>query len=913
MKSAPGMSRFLSISLPETWAKLEESGVLLTVNSRSARSLYFHHARSQSATGACVFETPQIFPLIAWLEQLFAEVIFTRHVQKTTPAPVLLTPEQELLLWEEIILQSGRTAGLLRLKETAGLASQAWDLARAHRIDCNELKNWDVLDYQAFGEWSQEFEKRVRGNGWLDRVGLADFVAKGILHKEIPVPKWGVLAGFDDYTPQELDLFKALDSAGCHLVVLHFPGHESQAYRLGCVDAQEEMRQAALWAKRALQEKPGTRVGVIVSDLAGKKDELTRVFQKILHPEQATLVRAARSRVFNVSLGQSLSEYPVVRAGLSSLRLCFDPMPFPLVSQFLRSSFFKGGEWEAEGRCRVENRLRKSRERFVTQRFLLKLMQPEPDHQGDTAAFCPELRTGFEKFVDLSSTCPLRQSLAGWAQTFNNLLQVLGWPGERSLNSEEYQCVSAWFKGLQRFAALDPMGRDYEFGAALSHLEHLLASSVFQPEQEEAPIQILGQLEAAAEAFDQLWIMGLTDETWPPPARPHPFLPVALQQRLELPHSSAKRELSYCESVFKRLLEAAPRVIVSYPEWDQDRKLFPSPMIAGLPGREGWDRLAVRQDRFWRLIYDSREIESYSDERGLCLLDGTQVRGGAGVLKTQSLCPFQAFARYRLGAEEPEEPIAGLGPPERGTLVHAGLEFFWEQVKTQERLLDLEDSALETVVAQAVAKALNRMQAELAQTFTHHFTGIETDRLQKLLMEWLQQEKARSPFTVIGNEEQRNIEINGLWFRIVVDRIDRLEDGNILVVDYKTGQYQVKDWLGERPAEPQVPFYSLVEEREPAGVYFGLVRKGGCRYIGIGEDDGLIPGTIGFVESDLAKEYGSWKGLLAFWKKQLEGLALEFKQGLARVDPLSKQKSCRYCRLQPLCRIYALERENANC
>ncbi len=74
------------------------------------------------------------------------------------------------------------------------------------------------------------------------------------------------------------------------------------------------------------------------------------------------------------------------------------------------------------------------------------------------------------------------------------------------------------------------------------------ANSRFQVEDEGAPVQVMGMLEAAGLRFDHLWIMGLDDEALPSPANPSPFLPVSLQRQHRLPHSSSERELEFASS-----------------------------------------------------------------------------------------------------------------------------------------------------------------------------------------------------------------------------------------------------------------------------------------------------------------------------------------------------------------------------
>ena len=68
------------------------------------------------------------------------------------------------------------------------------------------------------------------------------------------------------------------------------------------------------------------------------------------------------------------------------------------------------------------------------------------------------------------------------------------------------------------------------YADAVSRLRRMAADTLFQPETPDVPIQVLGELEATGMQFDHLWVMGLSDETWPRGPRPNPFLPVELQR-----------------------------------------------------------------------------------------------------------------------------------------------------------------------------------------------------------------------------------------------------------------------------------------------------------------------------------------------------------------------------------------------
>jgi hypothetical protein len=72
------------------------------------------------------------------------------------------------------------------------------------------------------------------------------------------------------------------------------------------------------------------------------------------------------------------------------------------------------------------------------------------------------------------------------------------------------------------------------------------------------------------------------------------------------------------------------------------------------------------------------------------------------------------------------------------------------------------------------------------------------------------------------------------------------------------------------------------------------------RYMGFSSRDDQIPKV---------KQAMDWAALLAGWKKELDALGSGFAAGDARVDPKKHLQTCRYCDLQPLCRVY--EKVNA--
>src|SRR5690606_17299340 len=73
-----------------------------------------------------------------------------------------------------------------------------------------------------------------------------------------------------------------------------------------------------------------------------------------------------------------------------------------------------------------------------------------------------------------------------WSQKFSDLLNLMGWPGERSLNSEEYQVASRWNDLLDEFSQLDFISEKITIHTAVNRLHHLASNTVFQTQTPES-------------------------------------------------------------------------------------------------------------------------------------------------------------------------------------------------------------------------------------------------------------------------------------------------------------------------------------------------------------------------------------------------------------------------------------------
>ncbi len=831
---------------------LAAGATVVTPNRRLAQALTREFDAFQIARGLKSWEAADILPFAGFLERLWDDAL---HGDTGDTLPMLLTPAQEQQLWEEAIRGTERGRALLAIPQAAARCREAWQLAHEWRLGASAghaNAGRGTEDADAFAEWSRTYLKRAGGD--TDSARLPDLAAQWIAPGK---PQMLVAYAFDIVTPQAAAFLAACEAKGIEVRRCDPAREPAQPVRVPFAGEREEIESAARWA-RARLESGAARIGVVIPELQFRRKEVVRVFTRVMGAPQA----------FNVSLGQPLSDYPVVHAALAILALAASEIEFAIASRLLRSPFIGGAEAEFAHRAQLDARLRRKLPATLTLGKLVGAVE-----------HCPLLRGRLEALFAVA-----KEGGAGsrtpheWARHFTALLKAAGFPGERGLDSAEFQAHARWNETLAELGSLERVAPRMTQAQALAKIRRLCAEALFQPESADAPVQVLGILESAGLEFDCLWVSGLSDEAWPLAARPNPFIPIALQKKAGVPEASAEGSYELDRRITAHWFTAAREVIVSHPLRAQDRELSPSPLIAAIA--EG--KAEVPAYPTWReALFAARARESVAD--GVAPpVAASRVGGGTRVLADQAACPFRAFARHRLGARALEEPADGLDASARGNLLHELMARLWRELK--------DSAALATDVEPAIERAAAGAVAELE--IEGRFAELERVRLARLAREWLQVERARGPFIVAAVEDQRELAIGPLEFSGRIDRMDRLEDGTHALIDYKTGQVTRQDWIGERPSDPQLPLYAVTAREEVSAIAFARLKTGQMKFTGYGADAALV---------EKAKD---WAGLKKGWRAELESLAGDFASGAARVDPKKSLATCRLCDLQPLCRVH---------
>jgi RecB family exonuclease len=214
---------------------------------------------------------------------------------------------------------------------------------------------------------------------------------------------------------------------------------------------------------------------------------------------------------------------------------------------------------------------------------------------------------------------------------------------------------------------------------------------------------------------------------------------------------------------------------------------------------------------------------------------------------------------------------------------------------------------LRAFVAKHVRDALrDKLTASVREQMPRRYMQLEEARLADLVTQWLLYERKRVEFTVEDTELKAQASIHGLRLDLRLDRVDRLSDGTLLVIDYKTGDVSPKSWEMPRPDDVQLPLYAgfaLDRESQPlGGLVFAKVRAGQHGFAGrVADAQGALMHDLG-NQSTLVKKPFTVEELID-WRDYIEKMAADFIAGHAEVDPRDYPKTCENCGLEALCRV----------
>lgn len=412
----------------------------------------------------------------------------------------------------------------------------------------------------------------------------------------------------------------------------------------------------------------------------------------------------------------------------------------------------------------------------------------------------------------------------------------------------------------------------------------------FRPVAAATPIALLTLQQARLGQFAGLVIGACDREHLPAAAPASPFFNDPVRAELGLPvwPQHYERQLQG----FRRVLESAPSVLLTWHSDDNGEPRLPSPWIEALQSFHACG---------WGSDLAARELEALlghpdSQVRGHNPLPVPQAAGyPAPSLPAKLLphrlsvsahedlidCPYRFFAAHGLGLRPKESIREALEKATYGERVHLCLELFhqgrepWPGPFRQP--LTAASRAAAIALLETISDAVFRWNLE--DNFEHRAWRRRWKELIPAYIDW-EIERTREAWQFMAAETRTEIRLeNGRRLRGRLDRIDRGPAGQA-IIDYKTGipPHQDDVLSGEKV---QLPSYALLAATPPACVeYLKLDGK---------------------VRSGARLEGAALEKLAPAVRRRLVAVLDAIEQG-ARLPAWGDPGACRHCDMDAVCR-----------
>lgn len=516
---------------------------------------------------------------------------------------------------------------------------------------------------------------------------------------------------------------------------------------------EEEAQAIALLVREALAE-PEKRVAVVTAD----RGLARRVVQHL-----------ARWNIeADDSAGRALSLTPAGRLlGLLADLVSHGPAPVGLVAA-LAHPLVRRGDSEARGAWLRSLRAFDRELRGPTPAPGLEPLR-EVARKAGVAEWWAGAEAVMAPLLALGEDLPLADALDSLAVAGESLAGDLLW------SNEDGRALSALVEDLRLHArALGTRVAPDDLARVLRDAMDEVA--VRPPYGGHPRVAIYGLLEARMARADLVICGALNEGSWPQAPGADSLLAPGVLRALGVPGAEFRIGLAAHDLAGAM---GAPKVVLSRAQRDAEGPTLPSRFLLRVEALLGELADAHREDRIPRLLpsldRNPPRAPKYPRPRPRPSAGLRKVRISATALDRLLGDPYQFYAAEILGLRS-LDPLAAdpFGDPAlRGTLVHDILDA-WHKAREANPALAVTDFA-EKKFAEAEVHPL--------------FKGLWQPRLiaaMERFEQWID-DTAREGREVVITETRGTMEVKGVEVSGRADRIDRLPDGRLVVVDYKTG------------------------------------------------------------------------------------------------------------------------------
>ena len=451
-------------------------------------------------------------------------------------------------------------------------------------------------------------------------------------------------------------------------------------------------------------------------------------------------------------------------------------------------------------------------------------------------------------------------------------------------------------------------------------------------------LQIMGLLETRSLDFENVVILSMNERVFPRRRSINSFIPNYIRRAHGM--STIEQQEAIVAYNFYRLLNRSRNVTLIYDSSAQKMgSAEPSRYITQLekvygrqlhhvemtPEVETSSVIAIEVPT--KLVGDLRDRYTRDPEKGGKYLS-------ASAINKYINCPLQFYLHYVQGLNDDNETSDFMDSGTFGTIIHDTLGDCYDNEGVRQRgglidkpyLQDFKSKKLKAAVVRNIKKTYLRVPEEKLDTDTQPLRGeaymlIDTiESYVKFVIDYdLELIDKEGNFTVLECEQTHNMpamEMGGERFNFTYkpDRVDRLADGTVRIVDYKTGRDETSFTYNEN--EGLSPLFECdMDKRRKAVLQLFLYSYA---YLTEFPDAGRVMPVIyklsSMKDSGVMYKTGKSAPLQQYVFSMGDGMAREFIDAMAGVirsiydgsfgqaPENPKSRCCNYCRFIDFCR-----------
>lgn len=406
-------------------------------------------------------------------------------------------------------------------------------------------------------------------------------------------------------------------------------------------------------------------------------------------------------------------------------------------------------------------------------------------------------------------------------------------------------------------------------------------------------VQVLGILESRALDFENLIVLSLDDANFPDAHTPSSYIPQTLRAAYGLP--STEEHNAIWSYYFFRLLPRAKNVRLVYCGAGENE---PSRYLRQLHYLSDWPFVERSADAELGTTPIERTFEVEKTKEIISSLAARRLSPSA--LNRYAECPMRFYLSDVAGVKPLDETSEALSPLDTGNILHHALEALYTPFVGKADAARLLQGVDRKAIRQAIETQINKACGSRLDPHSAS-VGVVRTAVERLVGNVVAYDAARTELFVIQALEHQVkaewITASGTKVQVggTIDRLDRLADGSLSIVDYKSGgdkpNYASVEALfdgatyGSRnSAALQLLVYAVVlrrVERVDVSARLYVARK-----LGLGFDP-----TVAVSDEVLAEVEARIEGIFEQWSDQNAPFA----------QTVHRPEFCRYCPYISVC------------